>query len=417
MKRKHEKFDNASNKSIQQKYYPNLFKPSAITQIRVIDLLSNINEREKQSVMLMYDKKMSTVSTCIKYDKAIAENASNIDTLRNDMHNLIDEAYRESYVEIMKNNPSDIIRQHLDKIVEQINQVKEDHLISREIIEVACMKLAILCDLSRKEISGHPDYSDKEKENRLLSIPLTETYKFKDEVKVVGTTIIYKDYVNTKSTMPVFSRNGTMGFNTILFAVFNDYFPVGFSANPFSVHAGIFNNSSYDTTQHDYGHAYIRVLGLKTEAPEVFEQYKQLYYQIIEQKKLNPIDYDDKAFKEDILMLFFLVYELGYMAKHDDESVAYYIKARTGWFNDFWNKSISTSRDEVLTQQLVIETIDFIHPLQELGYKIDVFPGQGWRSAESLRIALLEVLDRFAMRHPEIELHSQREYQEEFSLA
>ncbi|HAU1192456.1 TPA: hypothetical protein ACT96X_002436 [Legionella pneumophila] len=152
MKRKHEKFDNASNKSIQQKYYPSLFKPSAITQIRVIDLLSNINEREKQSVMLMYDKKMSTVSTCIKYDKVLAENTSNINTLRNDMHNLIDEAYREPYVEIMKNKPSDIIRQYLDKIVEQINQVKEDHLISREIIEVACMKLAILCDLSRKEI-------------------------------------------------------------------------------------------------------------------------------------------------------------------------------------------------------------------------------------------------------------------------
>ncbi|HEN8234687.1 TPA: hypothetical protein U8P38_002257 [Legionella pneumophila] len=86
---------------------------------------------------------------------------------------------------------------------------------------------------------------------------MTETYKFKDEIKVVGTTILYKDYVHTKSTMPVFSRSGTMGFNTILFAVFNDCFPVGFSANPFSAHAGIFNNSSYDTTQHNYGHAYI----------------------------------------------------------------------------------------------------------------------------------------------------------------
>ncbi|HAU1192458.1 TPA: hypothetical protein KKW66_002190 [Legionella pneumophila] len=53
-----------------------------------------------------------------------------------------------------------------------------------------------------------------------------------------------------------------------------------------------------------------RVLGLKTEAPEIFEQYKQLYYQIIEQKELNHIDYDDKAFKENILMLFFLCMNL-----------------------------------------------------------------------------------------------------------
>ncbi len=70
------------------------------------------------------------------------------------------------------------------------------------------------------------------------------------------------------------------------------------------------------------------------------------------------------------------MYELGYKAKHDDKSVAYYITEKTGWFNDFSNKEHLNSRDVVLTQKLVVETIDFIHPLQELGYKIDVFPGQ-----------------------------------------
>ncbi|EEZ94687.1 hypothetical protein LLB_3604 [Legionella longbeachae D-4968] len=43
----------------------------------------------------------------------------------------------------------------------------------------------------------------------------------------------------------------------------NDYFPVGFSSSPYPVHAGLFKNSSFHSTQHDYGHAYLRVLELK----------------------------------------------------------------------------------------------------------------------------------------------------------
>lgn len=386
-----------------QNYHHTFFQDSGNKKIRVSDLVSPTDEKERQKIMLLYDKKMSSVLVYLQYEEALAANdIDKINLLRDEMNNLIDEAYRDCYSEIMKNKPvSTFIESHLLELEIQIKKIKENLSISREIIEVCCFKLGVLCDLARNTLRTD-SFPDGEL-NNWLAIPLAETHLFKKCVQRVGSSGTYQDYANTKLTMPIFSKNGTLGFNTILYAELNGYFPIGFSSSPYPVHGGIYENQSFSSSQHDYGHAYQRLLDLKEKSPQTFSQYKDLYNKLIEQKNLNQID--DLSFRKDLLFLFMLVHELAY-SPDNSQSVTDLIKERTFLpcevNNDFLRELEENKEDDTLTRILVIETIDFVFPLKALGYEIEYSENQKWKSAPSLRKAFLDILSEFNERHPEI---------------
>ncbi|WP_181951375.1 hypothetical protein [Legionella sainthelensi] len=331
------------------------------------------------------------------------------------MNNLIDEAYRDCYFEIMKNNSvSTFIKSHLSELDIQIKKIKENLSISREIIEVCCFKLGILCDLARNTFQNNI-YLSEDEINNWLAIPLAETHLFKKCVQRVGSSGEYQNFANTNLTLPIFSKNGSLGFNTILYTELNGYFPIGFSASPYPVHGGLYENQSFNSSQHDYGHAYQRVLDLKEKSPHIFEQYKQLYNKLIEQKNLNQID--DLSFKKDLLFLFMLVHELAY-SPDKDQPVVELIKERTNlpceMNDDFLIELEKNGEDSYLTEFLVIETIDFVIPLKALGYEIEYSENKKWKSAPSLRKALLDILAGFNERHPEIKIEPQQYIKPQF---
>lgn len=376
------------------------------SKTRVTDLVTSNSKEEKQQTMLLYDKKMNTVMTCIAYDKAIQNQTTDILPLQNKMHNILDEAFLNSKAEIKKGMHYNInIQLHLNALAMQIAIVKEQKNISRDIIEVACFKLALLCDLARGEKiilpPAKPGIATEKKCKALLACELSNVKKFKSIVKMVGFKIMFNDYAKVNNIIPVFSQNGSIGFNTILFAYFNDYYPVGFSANPLPVHGGVFGHQSVATTNHDYFHALAKVLALRNEHPDTFEQYKTVYHQIFLQKQSGQLD--DITFKKDLLILFFLLHEIHYAPNDADDDVITIIKQKTLSPHES-DYNFSGMNDDVLNQRLILGSIDFIKPLQELGYHFEHQAPELWRNATSIRAALLEMLQGFHTRHPEIEL-------------
>jgi hypothetical protein len=478
---------------------------------RVLDLIEEQDKTRRNETILIYDKKMSTVFTFINYENGLKNIAGNIEQLREEMHKLIDEAYQDFYSAIMSGEYfNDAIAKYLNSLKQEIEAIKKEKSISREIIEVACIKLAMLRDLPygmpisgmnkhsiyagylgiillpenkkndinlrlpkpseidknimkendegflyacksggeiqvinseriRKTLSqstiselikSQPDLSfsnaptiiaNEEFTRKVVSlsgftpyldIPLEDVKAFKNGIGTMSSPILEMNYPAVDNILPIYSRNGSMGINTILFCIFNGYLPVGFGSNPHPVHARIFSNQCVSTAQHDYGHALTRVLGLYNDDPETFTKYKQTYQDIFKQRIENKID--DIAFKKDLLILFFLVNELAYSPKRNNQPVSKIIESRAKPLeqaDDFF-KQMATEvelygKEQVdsILNNLVLETIDFKKPLEQLGYTIKYDPEKLWESAGDIQASLLDALNGFMKRHPNVDVN------------
>jgi hypothetical protein len=205
--------------------------------------------------------------------------------------------------------------------------------------------------------------------------------------------------------------------------------PVGFGIHPAKVHANYHEELAYWTSRHDYGHNFIRVLDMKREVPEFFNQCKTIYFELFQEKIDNKID--EITLKKEIWTLFLIVYEIGrdytsyeslkdiiesrtqdITEKNDnlmhphcghDKSLRDYLRRKGMPKSErpFLDKIQKEKIREDISFLTVIETIDFVHALKEFGYSFpDDVEKRLWKAAPVLRKALLELLDDFNRRHP-----------------
>lgn len=416
---------------------------------RVVDHVSEYSEEgwnnenvQWRKVMLHYDKKFSTVEACINYDKAIA--AGNIDLateLQNEIYGILDEAFAEFSKEIVQEEHvhfklmDKTVGENLLSVEQQIHDAKKANKNPRELLELVLIKLTLLRDLARlgtrydlagdiHALSVTQGLSPDEYLQRILELPLVlDTQEIKKEIGPgLPSPIPYQDYALNTQVLPVFSRNGSMGFNSILYAIFNGYLPVGFGVNPLPVHVNYHEQEAFWTARHDYGHCFNRVLA---HSPEFFNQCKDIYFSLFGERTNNEID--DNTFKKELLMLFFIVYECSY-TPGQSKSVENIIKERTTLPEESRFKTTLFKRKELpkhereplpvntqtsLKRATILETVDFIKPLQDLGYtfpKSETLKNKPWKAAAGLRSALIDILDGFAERHPELDVgcHGQK---------
>jgi hypothetical protein len=291
---------------------------------------------------------------------------------------------------------------------------------------------------SREDHCSNQEYEINKFVQHIILFPIIdETKKFRQEIgpgfSAPRNYMDARAYQDIQSIIPFFSTNGSIGYNTILCAVFNDYLPVGFGINSLKVHAGYHQMQAYWLARHDYGHCFNRVIGLKKNFPDVFDQCKNIYFELFNEIKSKKID--ETTFKKELLVLFLMVYEVGNELSYD--SIKKTIEGRTRDIeqtrNDLWQtahgpekllvdyvdrkKANKTDRPfldkiqkniirEEISILTVIESIDFVKPLAELGYE---FPAdlakRPWKAAPVLRQALLELFEDFNRRHPNLFLN------------
>lgn len=228
------------------------------------------------------------------------------------------------------------------------------------------------------------------------------------------------------NVLPVFSNNGSMGINTILFAVFNGYLPVGFGVNATPVHTNYHESESFWTARHDYGHCFNRVL---EQDPEIFNALKKLYFNLFQERSSGEIS--DATFKTEILMIFILTYELTGNIYPNYSDVEVELRKRTTLASEtnygpalFQRKQLPKDQREPLNESVlhtlsetVLETIDMVSVLRDLGYSMPeekTIQNKPWKAANDLRKALLTILDDFKKRHPDL---YQQPSADDFSVA
>jgi len=302
---------------------------------RVVDLCHETRDMPEWSFDVNnYDKNMSMVIKFVRYYEALRateQNSDEIDALRAELYELVDEAYTLFETEIKKNEAEIIfhrssVKDILIKIKEQIAVAVSLRQDPRGLLEFALIKLAMLRDLSLGKVMGilemasihskiHTDFYNKPVEHyarMILDAPL-------DKKSIVNQSMIFsfakfkpncseQAYDNTFSNIiPIFSRTGTLGFNTILYALSKGFYVVGFGANPHSVHMDLFNGESLDTARHDYFHIFHRIIILKEKYPKLMSAYLSIYRQLLQDKHNEKMN--NMAFRKELFFLFVLIFE------------------------------------------------------------------------------------------------------------
>ncbi|MCL5272288.1 MAG: hypothetical protein M1486_03070 [Gammaproteobacteria bacterium] len=422
-------------------------------KIRVVDCIhqddcnwNNQNSKWRETLNL-YDSKFSTIIACSNFDKAMElGNESEIEICRQDVYKIVDEAYTDFSRQILQGDVDEITRKWLLQIGDQITNAKNIKKNPRELLELVLIKLVILIDLSKvggfsgdltdlpiADSSGYQlnILTQADYVRELMDMPLTQdTNVIK---KLIGTGIASKgpakNYLTIDRIMPIYSKSGNMGFNSVLYCLFNDYYPVGFGIEPYPVHANYHSQEAFAIARHDYNHALIRAGGLKEKNPEFFNQCKAIYQDLFEEIKANKID--EQTFKKELLMLFFIVYETSYNPNNASrDSLKSKIYSRTKSFDPkplsehsgdyvvrtlFERKKTPKPRPpipdhvkDIINQRTILETIDFVKPFQNLGYKLDIkessIKERPWKAADYLQKCWLDILKGFEERHPDIDL-------------
>ena len=433
-------------------------------KIRVVDCIhegelnwNNENAQWRETLNL-YDSKFTTIIACTNFDKAIiAGNEKNVEAYRQDIYKIVDQAYIDFSKKILQGfvdvniNEMDIegktVKEYLEQLGVQISDAKENKKNPRELLELVLIKLVILNDLSKIE-SGSVDFPNSPHEyspkfnlnwkkgilwsqtdyvKELMDMPFTRDTK---EIKeFIGAGISSPgeahDYPSNDRVLPIYSKTGNMGFNSILYCIFNDYYPVGFGIEPYPVHANYHRQQSFLIARHDYGHSLSRVGLVKKENPEFFNQCKAIYQDLFEERNANKID--EQTFKKELLMLFFIVYESGYHPKNTShKSVEDIVIERTKPVTDYSETYIGKSlfdrkktpkpRENIpehlkwkINSLTVLETIDFVKPFQNIGYPLvekteSSAKKKPWKAAPYLRECWLDILKGFQDRHPDMDL-------------
>lgn len=381
-------------------------------KIRVTDLVQEQDLESRRDNINVYDKKMSTVLTCLAYEAALTEQSADLEQLEQMMFEILDEGV-ESYetvilsglekLKVLKRSylTQDILKTEtwLTTLKSEILALKNTHQISRELIEMAFLKMAMMADFAISQEYVFLNFSS-EQIDKILSLPLENVKEIK---KAIGGSIsspaLYPAYPDVEKIMPVFSKSGTMGFNTILFALSKGFLPVGYGSEPYPVHIGYHASEPVWTTQHDYGHALLRVHQMMQNSPTVFQSCMKAYTDLIEKKQHQLID--DLTFKKDLIAIFFIVFEVAFNPGQD-LSVKDYILKRTR-APRFEGIDVEKEASDKL-KLTVFEVFDFASPLRALGYQIPGDSDKSWEAADGLRAAFLDIYKGFSSRHPEIQL-------------
>lgn len=348
----------------------------------------------KENDLLLFDKKMSVVDLFKDYDNALStqneintkECACKIRTL---IHNAIGE-FEAAMTSPDTRRNSIYLELKLDAYVEQLRQqvealndeaCKEKGINLREIYEIVLIKLVIIRDLAFEKnkdiIKNIKSY---------LDTPIDKIDKFKRQITLdISTPVADENYSTVKNILPIHSNSGAIGFNTILYAYYNGYLPVGFGINPHSVHGGFFDGSAFSTMQHDYGHALFRGLAIINPYPEKFKIYMNTYLDIISKAEQQQLSCDD--LKKGILVLFFLLHERGFPLDKSYEENLSTIKETIDELAP--NESnirpvFLDARYRFTINDILIEVIDFIKPLNSLGYEIP-YPDEKKSKLENIR--------------------------------
>lgn len=340
------------------------FKDSSAVPVRVVDLCSIKGKEERKKAINTYDKEMSAVLINLRFDKALEKGTNTeVAALRTQLYELIDKAYVLFYDYILFNEHQKTDRQtfitsYLKLIHLQIEEAKSANIHPRELLNLVLIKLSMLRDLSKNEsVTGFKEMTLEAngQENKTLSIedfierflavPLTRDIR---EIKqLLGSGISsprpFEHYSDIDKVLPLFSNSGSIGINTILYALYNGYYPIGFGVEPHSAHMNV-HHGVIENMRHDNGHNFLRVHQLLTEDPDQFEAYKNAYQQTITKKYNQQVD--DLTFKKNLLALFFLTWEISFYPMQTRSAVSQ-IHARH-----------------------IIDLIDFVKPLGELGYPV-----------------------------------------------
>ncbi|MBA2710315.1 MAG: hypothetical protein H0U57_06980 [Tatlockia sp.] len=350
--------------------------------------------------------------------------------LLKDLPNFVDWKITE-----MKEDPS-FCRIFLDFLLKAGHVVDNATLNQNRLSEVATYSPIVKAKKSQKE----PQCSWQEFELNLfipqiLNFPIIEETKYFR--KELGWAFLSPgpahystaSYQESEAIIPFFSTNGSLGYNTILGALFSGYLPVGFGVEPSKVHSNYYQKQSYWTARHDYGHCFLRVLKMKNEFPDFFNACKSIYFKLFEDKDINLID--EKTFQKDLLTLFIIVYEIG-SDKVSYDLIKETLIDRAKTIEDCNNSAFiypySNSLEVYLQRKqmekslrpplckiekdklkedisilAIIDSIDFIKTFKDLDYQFDEdINKRPWKAAPVLRQASLELLDGFNQRHPEL---------------
>lgn len=307
-----------------------------------------------------FDKKMSTILTCMEYSEALA-NKTVSKELQLKMHGLIDDTFA-GFIKVLNQE-----RPEYQTIVDNIAIIKnqESTFNLLHAYECICIQLTVLASMSRP-LPIQATFEDAFHSNeKIFAVSVDKTDTHLDMRRL----IYGREF--THHVIPVYSANATIGFNTILFSVFHNYSAVGVGEKPHLVHDKWLENRPTRLLAHDYGHSY-SLFASREKDPETFEQFRKIYFELFENKKQNKID--DKTFKTSLLVLFFLVFD----------------SAPSHPFADF------KALEHFINQIDYMFIIDFQKPLQDAGYVID--------SKDALRKVLLTVVQEFLMRYPELKI-------------
>lgn len=242
-----------------------------------------------------------------------------------------------------------------------------------------------------------------------------------------------ENYASNHAILPQYSSNGSMGINAMLYAIFCGYLCVGYGENPLSVHGNLFEKQAYATARHDYVHAIIWLLPKLGSG--LFNSLRNVYFNLPHEYAERKID--EKTLKKELIVLFYLVNEHSIESQKSYQWLELTTMTHTRGIDESNMEIDPESRNFALlykqrkmldkekrlpldsTQYLlqpyykkaakdnifshtVSLTIDWVKPLQEIGYE---FPGtigkMPWEAASVLRKALLTLLTDFRERRPE----------------
>lgn len=302
------------------------FSPASGSKIRVADLMPSQNLDAWKYHINFYDKSLSVILTFLAYEKALkGSTESSLGAIREKMAGYLQEAANLYASQFEKSPRREEFQPFFDQLKKEINELAP-HQISPELLEVAYFKMALLTDLA---FDIEPVALTKKDVKKILSLSITEIKPIKQTIGGnISTPNPHPNYPNITNIFPVFSRNGSMGFNTILYTIFNGYLPVGYGSEPYPVHVNYHQSERVFTAQHDNGHALNRVNILKIKYPDVFKTYEAVYFKLFaDQNKLQVENNETRflEFKKDLLFLFFLTYELGYAPERHKQSVKGFI--------------------------------------------------------------------------------------------
>lgn len=345
-----------------------------------------------------FDKGMYMLLLFMELDAATSQNLpeEKLNQIKRKVEKQLDKAVSGFKATICQGKAFNQVKEVCERLEGDIERIKKTHSISRQLFEVILLKLTLIHDLAHENPALLPG----------------EWPTFLSLLKTSNNTENIEDFFNFFNNnfcehqvgkihrrgiriVPIYSVSASIGINTILFAMLNNYFPIGFG--------DLCRGSAYLTADHDYVHA-SQWYASSMNDPDAFKTYKSVYESLFNARAANLID--ETTFKKDLFFLFFLVHEMGF-SKEDlyTTSIEKLIITRTRPLSEVSESFLEECKaDPTLQISMVQESIDFVVPLKKMGYDIPFNKDKPAESNSAIRMALLDLLEGFRKRHPEVKL-------------